>query len=401
MRSFIAIALLAQLVTPLARAEAPRPSGAASATQPVSPTEIDAKVYYEKAMRLQVDGKAAEARVLYQRVIIDYPKTSYAPVAKTKLAEIDATFRPEAEPSGIYSSGRIEVISGDSMLWLGYGLLMPLLFTDRAEDWSKSALWAGLGAGVAAGVTAALATRARAIPDGWADLHLFSQMWGSWNAFGIYTLAAAGSPFADHYTGWSAAGIVGSVLGGAVLGLGTSLLLKDQLSIPRGKAEFIIGSAGWGSIIGFSAALLAAGEEIRLKPAVGAILGGGDGALILSSLFAPRWTKTRVSFVNLIGLGGVTLGDAIAFSARLENIRAYGGISLGCTLAGLAIGMLVTSGMPDDRADAERHAMAPPALVTYDGSFDFGVPVPRLLTSATSNGKPALGLSADLFGAVF
>jgi hypothetical protein len=405
MRSILALVLIVPLLTAAAHAETPKPPASAPAAAPVkcaaNPAESDAKITYEKALRLQLDGKNVEAKKFYQRIITEYPKTSYAAAAREKLALIDARLRPTIEPKGIEGSGRVEVIMGDSLLWLSYGMMIPLLFTDQSEEVSRSFLWAGLGAGVAAGLTATLTTHDKSIPEGWASLHLFSQVWGSWNSFAIYLLTR-GNPFDDELSSrWSSAGIAGSVIGGAALGLGASLLFKDQLALPRGQAEFISSAAAWGSIIGLSAVLLASGDDIRLRPAIGAVLGAGDGTLLLSSFLAPRWSKTRVRLTNLIGFGGVALGDAIALSAKLRDVRAYGGISLACTLVGLAAGYLATSGMPDDRTAAELQTLAPPALLTYDGSFDLGVPVPRLITSSTRTGKPSLGLSADLFAAAF
>ncbi|MBW2732476.1 MAG: hypothetical protein JRH20_08770, partial [Deltaproteobacteria bacterium] len=179
-------------------------------------------------------------------------------------------------------------------------MAMPLLFTDDTESWADSALWSALGAGTTAGVTSLLLSSGRAIPDGWAHLHHFSQFWGSWTAFAVYGIAAG----TDDSDNWSSRAVAGTILGGGLAGLATSLIFKDPMSLPRGEAEFITTAAIWGSWLGISASLVAMGDDIGFRSALSTVLGVGTASLAAAAIWTPAWSKSRVRYVSLMGFGG-------------------------------------------------------------------------------------------------
>lgn len=360
-----------------------------------SPAEIEAQAYYDRAVREMVDGKLRRARELFQVVITRYQGSRYFMAAKAKLASIDSTARAEAEPTGVDSSGRVELIIGNAVLWAGYGMIMPLLATEDAEEWANSFYWTALGAGTAAGVGSLLLSSGRAIPDGWAHLHHFSQVWGSWTAFSIYAIAAG----ADDADDWSARAVAGTVLGGAVAGLATSLIFKDPLSLPRGEAEFITSAAAWSSYLGFAASALIMGEDLTFRAGMGTVLGVGTASLAAASIWTPPWSKSRVRYVSLLGFGGTLLGGAILISVKPDSARAAAGVALGSIGVGLGLGVLLTRNMPD--ATAGRRSASLPALLSYvDGELDWGVPLPKIQPMAYDQ-KIRPGYFVDVAAGVF
>lgn len=355
-----------------------------------SPGEVEAQAYYDKAIRAMVDGKLRRARKLLQVVITRYQRSRYFIAAKEKLAAIDSTPQAAAESHGRDSSGRVELIIGNSLLWVGYGMVAPLLFTDDFNSWSDSAFWSALGAGTAAGVGSLLLSSGRAIPDGWAHLHHFSQIWGSWTAFAVYAISAG----VDDADNWSSRAIAATVLGGGVAGLAISLIFKDPLSVPRGEAEFVTSAAMWGSWLGFSTSILIMGEDIGFRGAMGTVLGLGTASIAAASIWTPPWSKSRIRYISLMGFGGLLLGNAILYAASSNEARVYGGVGIGTVLSGLALGVFVTRNMPD--ATPSRGSASLPALISYvDGELDWGVPLPKMQPLAYADGMRA-GYFVDL-----
>ena len=393
----------AGLPSPAAPTTAPAAPLAPSATMvpcpkctpcPASAAEIDAESYYREAMQQFSAKRHRRARELLQLVVTRHPTSSYASAAKSKLIELDSSHDPGAEPRGRDTTGRTELIIGNALLWSGLGSLFPLL--GGGEDAAGNAmLWSALGTGVGAGVGSYFLTRNVAISDGYAHLHHFAQIWGAWSGLAIHMLAD------PHFDDANARSISGSVLGGAAAGLLTSIVFKDGFSIPRGEAEFISSVASWGSIAGASLSILLWGKDIEVRPVIGTVVASGNGALLASLFFRPRWTKSRLRYINLLAFGGVLLGDAILASARSNDPRFYGGVSLGALAAGIAVGILVTSGMAPAGASNSEASISPNALVTLvDGKLDWGVPLPRIAPRPVGR-ELAMGIEFDLLAGRF
>ena len=79
---------------------------------------------------------------------------------------------------------------------------------------------------------------------------------------------------------------------------------------------------------------------------------------------------------------------------KQDDPRVYGGVTLGCSLLGLAVGTLVTNGMPNDTSSSDRAPL--PALFTWDRRFDLGVPALRF-QPARDGGREGVGVVVDLF----
>ena len=358
--ALVVAVLVAALVGPAAWAQAAE-----------TPADVEARVLYETAVRLQAEGKTDQAREALERIAERFPQSAYAKAAMEKLAglgqgpsSLAPRLRAPNNPDPA-EFGRWELVIGQTVYGAYYGLALANM-VDGVGD--EAVMWSTIGGALASLGTTVLATRDLRLHDGYSHLHLSFQTYAVINT--ALLLATAEVQEEDAYLG----GTVAAGLAGA----GAAMALGERLDIPRGQAEMITGAGLFGFWTGLALTVMAAPSDIDHAAAVTVpVLLAGDLGLALGAVAAPRlrWGKWRVRLVEMGAVLGGGLGLATAISADVADARTGVGITYGASLLGGLIAAIATSGFNtgSDGGGGPATALVPTALPGPDGRSAPGI----------------------------
>lgn len=357
------------------------PAGAPSVVLPAATTATAAaadpailKLQLQLARRYVAQKKDAAARQVLTGLIAEGGQSDQARQARILLADLDR--RRPAEDALEAGEGRGMLVMGNAAAWMSVGLFAPLLWLDDMNDYISQSYWSAVGFALPAGVISWAATRDMPISRGYATMQTSSQLLGMTEGF-LLAGVLQGSDLEREFG-------AGLALAGTAAGLAVSVIFKDQMQVSRARASFMFSSWMWGSLLGLYGAMTLWDDDVTIRQNTGAAMLVGGGALAAAVAWGPRWSSTRVGYVSLFGLGGYLVSYALLFDRIGDDdlsVRSIGTTLLATQAVGLVIGVLVTSGMEDERlgAAADSRPLVAGSLLRFDdGRARLSVPLPRL-----------------------
>ncbi|HVV81609.1 MAG TPA: PEGA domain-containing protein [Kofleriaceae bacterium] len=129
------------------------------------------------------------------------------------------------------------------------------------------------------------------------------------------------------------------MVGGAIIGVGTGLVLAPRLAITPGDAALFNSGVGWGAITG---ALFIPVFDASSRIRYATLVSGLDLGVVAGALLATRYdvSRRRVVFIDLAGLAGMVAGLATESAvAGATNDTGSGERSAHYALGGMAVGL--------------------------------------------------------------
>jgi hypothetical protein len=354
-----------------------------------------ANVLLHIAQELREAGQLSRARVLMQVLLQRYGDTPEAGPASDLLAQLGN----EDEPG----SGTVELVAWHTLFGTAVGALVPAAFGLEGPE----AYGAGLLLGGPIGFFGSYGlARARTLTAGQALAIDFGSMWGmiqgpmirDWLDIGDgQDCFATGSGTVCRETTPDEATPAAMLVGG-LSGLLIASVVAPPRSISTSTGLSMIFGSHWGIYFGFIAATLANAEEDEGE--IPFMLLGGNGLALAGALGMPKlgWSSSRVWLVHLGGLMGVAAGFGVGAITDPDSEVLGAGIMAVGGLAGLAIGVAVTSGDDIGGIGSGSAAMSDALLNLRGQRVQLGVPVPTpgLVPSRHGDGR-SLGLKLSLF----
>lgn len=352
------------------------------APQDPCPKDELPKAYWNKAMNW-IDGRHQNAgRLLLRDIKREFPETPWARRAADWLKENE----------GLDRSGRVEFISGSTLLGAYFGMWFPIGIMSGPDSFpeGETIMWSSFAGGVLGLGASALASSNMSISDSQAQLYNFAWAWGGLNAFLTYDLLF---PIQDEDA--ITAGALG-MLGGAAISLG----LWKHLDVPDGQAYFSTLTTLYAMELLFFANLGIGGEDTfrdNEKVSLLSLIVPSNGALVGSFFLWKklRWTASDVRYISLGGLLGNLLGGAILASADSTDARAAAWTMFGSVTGSLALATVIVrpwnkTGKADDLADAG------PALIHIgDKGIRVNPPIPSVIP-VHHRGQTGVGVEVPL-----
>jgi hypothetical protein len=312
------------------------------------PTDVAARVRYERAVRADFDGHADEAIREAQASIEAKPDGRFAEAARALIEKLHGQL-----PAGIRSTGvgpRTELVITSTFTGLYLGGLAAGAFNADSKG-AVALLMLGTGAGLLGSI---LGSSGKVVPQ---SMPQFLQ-----NGFLYGTYATAlGLAIGDTKSGQN---VAGTIFFGAAAGS-----LAGLLAAPR----FTGGDAGamtTGMIYGGVVPLLieaTVGPHQNTKTPLWTLLIGSTAGLVAGPLVNARahWSRGRWNLVTLGGGVGALIGGGVGVLSDAFKGEARGGLALLTvgTVAGLGLTAWLSS---DFGADEPRPGAA--ALVHAEGS---------------------------------
>jgi len=356
--------------------------GAQQARAQVSPAD-SAAVLLQAASTFQAEGRSEVARALYEFIVRNFPATPASDAASQRLMELQR--RSAEEPDG---SGRVELQVWSTVYGLWLGVAVPAaLGADGSEAYGAGLLLGGPG-GFMAGRAL---TRNRDLSDGQARAYTLGGSWGTWQGFGWANVAEA-----------STEGTFAAMVGGGLAGIGIGAAVARR---PISSAATTAASFGslWGTWFGVAGGVLLDLEGDDLLTA--ALLGGNAG-LAGSALTFPAWrmSRNRQRLISIAGVLGGLGGAGIDLIVQPDNAKVAIGIPLVGSLAGLALGVGLTSdrGTELDSGAGVGASEGPQGSLLHleGGRLGLGAPIPtptRLVGMGPTGLEWRPGLALTLF----
>lgn len=352
------------------------------------PTRADsAAILLDAATRLESDGRVDAARELYDMILARFAGTPAAAEATRLLGQGTGNRSTPA--------GRVELQVWTTLYGLWLGVAVPGAFgADEPEPYGIGLL-AGGPLGFLAGLGLA---RSRDLTVGQARAITFGGTWGTWQGYGWANVFDWGEQYDCEFDlcvndGGSEEKFAGMILGG-LAGIGTGLLLSRK-TITDGVATSVSLGALWGTWFGVALGVI---DDLEGDDLLAAALLGGNAGLVGATLIAShtQMSRNRARLISIAGVIGGLAGGGIDLIAQPDNEDSAIAIPLATSLAGLAIGAIMTKNY--DRPAAARGGDLDGALLELDGG-DWGMntPIPTLTTLSARVGgrpvrRPALGL---------
>jgi hypothetical protein len=352
----------------------------AAPEQPCPEDEVP-KAYWNKAMNW-VDGRYQKSgRLLLRDITREYPDTPWGKRAADWLEENE----------GLDRSGRVEFISGSTLLGAYFGMWFPIGFMSDANfPEGQTIMWSSFAGGVVGLGASALASSRLSISDSQAQLYNFAWAWGGLNAFLAYDLL-----FSLEDEDAITAGAIG-MLGGAA----ASLALWKHLDVPEGQAYFSTLTTLYAMEMLFLANFAIGGNSTfdeNEKVSLLSLIVPSNAALVGSFFLWKklRWTASDVRYISLGGLLGNLLGGAILASVEPDSPEAGAWTMLGSVAGSLTLATVIVRPW-NKTGDAEDLDDASPALVHVGRrGIRINAPIPSVIPVA-HNGETGIGVNVPL-----
>ena len=334
---------------PLAAQPAP-PAAAANE----DPSDVEARVRYERAVRAEFDGQKADAIREAQSCIAARPDGRFAEASRTLIERLHG----EVPPAAIRSTGvgpRTELIITSTATGLYLSGLVAGAFNARGKE-SVGLLMAGTGGALLASI---VASKDRRVPQS------MPQMLQNGVLFGTEAILL-GYAMRDG-RGNIAGGVAAGVLGGAVAGLIASPWLTggDSGAISTG---ILVG----GALPALIAGALQGPNSRDNKPVEWAALLGSTAGIIVGPILNRRlhYSRGRWNLITLGGGVGALMGGGIGVLADAWKDSVRGGLVLTAVggVAGLALMGYLTEGFGEDEPRPGSAAL----LHVEDGKLSLG-----------------------------
>jgi hypothetical protein len=362
-----------------------------------------AAVLLRAAMDFQAEGRREVAEALLRYASERFGDT---PAGAEALQALQAL---RASPLHATSqSSRVELQVWSTLYGLWLGVAVPgALGASGSEPYGLGLLLGGPG-GFLAGRALA---NSRPMSEGQVRAITFGGTWGTWQGFGWARVLDIGEREVCNagfcYTEDAGSRTVfSSLVVGGLAGIATGSLLSRRPITP-GTATTVNFGALWGTWFGVAGSVLA---DLEGDAFLATTLLGGNAGLLATAFLAPQWdlTRDRARLISIAGVIGGLAGGGLDLLIQPDNEKVAIGIPLATSIAGLAVGTVLTRDRPSEE-DLFRHSAAPGAgessLLHYaDGRLGLGVPapVPVLIPVEGPRGagwRPGLGMT--LFQAVF
>ncbi len=360
-----AVALLA---VALAAAAPPQTAWAQSARAD------SAAVLLETAADLEQRGEDHAAETLYGYIVDRFGGTAAAEAARQWLAEASA----EASLGG--GETELKVWATTYGIWLGVAVPVSL----GAED--SEPYGAGLVTGAPGGFYGARAySRARPLSLGQARAITWGGTWGALQGMALANALNLGAPErygsdVSYDDDSSTRAIFATMIAGSAVGIGSGMLAARREIRPGTATSATLGSL-WGSWFGLAASVL---TDLDEEATWTTMMIGGNAGLVGGALAGSRLplSRSRARLISVGGLIGGVGGLGIVLLADLDDEDAVMSVALAGSVAGLALGGILTRGHDAERdmsQNAQNGAAGPAtgALVNRaDGRWSLSAPLP-------------------------
>ncbi len=350
-----------------------------SATAQITAAD-SAAVLVATATDIEARGELEVARWLYEEVIRRYPGTPGAELARTRLeglgaraGPMSARLTPGVAPQDRRGDTEFRVWSTLYGLWLG--VAVPILADAEGSEPYGAGLLLGGPVGYLAGrVFLRSLTVGRARTISWAGT------WGTWQGVGwAHALELGADPGCKHCEPGEKEVVTAALAGGLAGIVASGLLSRD---ITEGTAASMYLGSLWGTWFGLGGA---AALDLDDEAMWATTLLVGNAGLVAGALAGSRLdlSSRRAHMSSLGGLIGGFGGVGIVLIAKPRGTGAEFGIPLATSLAGLGLGVLLTSqddGAPEGESSAARTRAGSlsPALLNWSNGarFEVGLPMP-------------------------
>lgn len=333
-------------------------------------SRVDWDQRYEKARRLLVSGREAEAAPEFEQLSHSAPTEEDAHRAN-ELAEIcRAKLSAQADAAYLRSSGELTFLYSTAFVY-GLGTSAWVALMTQPKNLGGAILpFAVLTTAAVGGVSLADSYRPfrRGVPQSIASGAYLGFGEGIW----LVGIQHAGAARRDDGSAWDGKRVASALWGGATLGaIGGGVVGALRQPTP-GRVSFTLSTSLWGGLVtSFAAAAFVTDDARRTEQAFTLGMVGYNVGLASGLIFAPSIAPSvaRVRFVDLGGIGGGLIGAGVYTLAAGggESRASLGAASVG-TVAGLAFTWWATSEMPGDPPKQGRSLAFLPSLVrTRDG----------------------------------
>jgi hypothetical protein len=305
-------------------------------------------------------------------------------------------------------SSRVELQVWSTLYGLWLGVAVPgALGASGSEPYGLGLLLGGPG-GFLAGRALA---NSRPLSEGQVRAITFGGTWGTWQGFGWARVLDIGErevcDFTFCYTEEAGSRTkFSSLVVGGLAGIATGSVLSRR-PISPGTATTVNFGAFWGTWFGVAGSVLA---DLEGDDFLATTLLGGNAGLVATALLAPGWdlTRERARLISIAGVIGGLAGGGLDLLIQPDNEKVAIGIPLATSIAGLAMGAVLTRDRPSEE-NLFRGSRAPGAgdnslFYFDDGRLGVGMPAPLPVMIPVegprgAGWKPGLGMT--LFQAVF
>ena len=307
------------------------------------------------------------AEALYRHILEHYPETDAAEAARTRLEVV--TDRQSQ------NGGEVEIKVWSATYGLLHGgVLVPM----AAGSTEPEAVGAGLLLGGPAGFLLGFKlTESRPYSPGQARALTWGGTWGTIQGAMFADLADLGE---SEYDNASSEATAGSMIVGGALGVaGGAILSRREIAAGTGTSA-MLGSL-WGLWFGAASSVLMDIDDG--DGLIGMMMLTGNAGLIGGAIAGSRVpiSRGRARLISLGGLLGGFAGLGVVLMGTPDSEKVVIGIPLVTSIAGLALGTVVTRGRDwADRSDDVRAAatLTPPGtLVNWsEGNWALSTPLP-------------------------
>ena len=362
-----------------------------------------AAVLLRAARDFQAEGKREVAEALLRYASERFRDTPAGAEAFQALQAL------RAAPLGATSqSSRVELQVWSTLYGLWLGVAVPgALGASGSEPYGLGLLLGGPG-GFLAGRALA---NSRPMSEGQVRAITFGGSWGTWQGFGWARVLDIGErevcDFGFCYTEEAGSRTVfSSLVVGGLAGIATGSVLSRR-PISPGTATTVSFGALWGTWFGVAGSVLG---NLEGDAFLATTLLGGNAGLLAAALMAPQWdlTRDRARLISIAGVIGGLAGGGLDLLIQPDNEKVAIGIPLATSIAGLAMGAVLTRDRPSEedlfRGSGPTGAAENSLLHYANGRVGLGMPAPLpvLIPVEGPRGagwKPGLGMT--LFQAVF
>lgn len=337
---------------------------------------------YDAARALMMDGRYAEAEAEF-RELAAQSTTESQRVLATEMASLAAAYGARAKPPAkppreIRSTDELTLLYATSFL---YGAGTGSWFLLQTEPDSAITATLPFAAFTAAPVIAVATVDGykklpRGVPHAISAGAYLGLGQGIW-LVGYQAARASRIEDEDPESGvrWKPATAASVLWGGATLGALLGGALATSIPETPGRVSFTTSTAMWGgAILGLGAAAVMPDDELRRERAFAAAGIGYNAGLAGGLLFAGDVSPSvaRVRLVDLIGIaGGVAVAGTYLAATDDVDARVAEGLAAIGAAGGLALGWIVTSGMPKDSTRPAFNLQ--PSMVAVPGGATLGV----------------------------
>jgi hypothetical protein len=300
-----------------------------------APSDVEARVRYERALRAELDGRRDDALREAQACLEARPAGRFAEPARALIVRA-RNAPPQARGAGI--GPRTELVISSTLA----GVYLSSLTAAALDADGKGAtglVMLGTGGGLVASI---LATSGRRVPDSMPQM-LFNGL-----AFGTYATLLVRT-LADN--GGSGRSIAGAAALGAAVG-GTAGLLSS-VYVPGGDAAAISTGMVWGGLV----PLLIEGAiapHVNTNAPLWTLLIGSTAGVIIGPVLNHqlRYSRGRWNLISLGGGVGLLMGAGLGVLTDAFNGEGRAGLTLSAagSIAGLGLMALLTKDFDFDDA---------------------------------------------------